>query len=132
MNIFTPTPNKRRYFIPEIIQTSMMDCGPASLKALLEGYGIAINYGRLRESCQTDVDGTSIDTIEDIACDLGLDAIQLIVPADHLLLTQTDALPALVVIRLPNGLTHFVVAWRTVGQFVQVMDPSTEIGRAHV
>ena len=125
MKIFTPTPNKRRFFVPEIIQTSMMDCGPASLKALLEGYGVAINYGRLREACQTDVDGTSIDTIEDIACDLGLDAIQLIVPADHLLLTQTDALPALVVIRLPNGLTHFVVAWRTVGQFVQVMDPST-------
>jgi len=123
MKIFTL--DKRRYFVPEIIQSSMMDCGPASLKALLEGYGIAINYGRLREACQTDVDGTSIDTIEEIACELGLDAIQLIVPVDHLLLTQTDALPALVVIRLPNGLTHFVVVWRTFGQFIQVMDPST-------
>jgi len=119
------TPNKRRYFVPEIIQTSMMDCGPASLKALLEGYGIAINYGRLREACQTDVDGTSIDTIEEIACDFGLDAIQIIVPVDHLLLTQTDALPAIVVIRLPNGLAHFVVAWRIIGPFLQVMDPST-------
>ena len=28
---------KRRLIIPEVVQTSMMDCGPASLKAMLEG-----------------------------------------------------------------------------------------------
>jgi len=102
-----------------------MDCGPASLKALVEGFGIAVNYSRLREACQTDVDGTSIDTIEEIACHLGLDAIQVIVPADHLLLTQTNVLPSIVVIRQPNGLTHFIVVWRTLGAFIQIMDPST-------
>lgn len=57
----------QRFFAPEVIQTSAMDCGPAALKCLLEGFGIPVSYGRRREACQTDVDGTSIDTIEDVA-----------------------------------------------------------------
>ena len=44
-----------------------MDCGPAALKCMLEGFGVPISYGRLREACQTDVDGTSIDALEDVA-----------------------------------------------------------------
>ena len=102
-----------------------MDCGPASLKALLEGFGIHVSYGRLREACQTQVDGTSIDTIEDVAVQLGLDAAQTMLPADHLCLREANALPALVVVVLPNGLTHFVVVWNVYGAFVQV-----KIGRA--
>ena len=47
----------RRWLVPEVVQSSGMDCGPASLKALLEGFGISASYGRLREACQTDVDG---------------------------------------------------------------------------
>ncbi len=38
----------RRFFVPEVIQTSAMDCGPASLKALFGGFGIYLSYGRLR------------------------------------------------------------------------------------
>jgi len=119
--------SNRRYFIPEVIQTSAMDCGPATLKSVLEGYYISASYERLREVCQTDVSGTSIDTIEDIASDLGLDAEQVIIQNDHLLLTETDALPAIVVVQLPDGNGHFIVVWRTHGQMVQVMDPA--IGR---
>ena len=52
------------WLVPEVVQTSAMDCGPASLKALLEGFGGRASYGRLREACQTGVDGTSIDTLE--------------------------------------------------------------------
>jgi ATP-binding cassette subfamily B protein len=40
------------------------------------------------------------------------------------LLPESEALPAIVVIRLPSGLTHFVVAWRAHGPFVQIMDPA--------
>jgi ATP-binding cassette subfamily B protein len=87
-----------------------MDCGPAALKCLLEDFGIPVSYGRLREACQTDVDGTSIDTLEDVAVQLGLEAEQIMVPVDHLLLPEAQSLPALVVVRLPNGNTHFVVA----------------------
>jgi ABC-type bacteriocin/lantibiotic exporter with double-glycine peptidase domain len=115
----------RRFFAPEVIQASAMDCGPATLKCLLDGYRTPISYGRLREACQTDVDGTSIDTLEDIALQLGLDAEQVILPLDHLLLEESGALPALVVLRMPGGETHFVVLWRKHGPIVQLMDPAT-------
>lgn len=115
---------RRRLLAPEVVQTSAMDCGPASLKCLLEGFGIRAAYGRLREACQTDLDGTSIDSIEEAAGRLGLEADQLLLPVDHLLLPATRALPAIVVVARPNGLTHFVVAWRRHGPFVQLMDPA--------
>jgi ATP-binding cassette subfamily B protein len=118
-----PPPPERRFFVPEVIQTSAMDCGPAALKCMLEGFGIPVSYGRLREACQTDVDGTSIDVMEDVAVQLGISAEQVMVPADHLLIPASQTLPAIVIVRLPNGLTHFVVAWRLHGRFVQVMDP---------
>src|SRR5206468_4910900 len=108
-----------RFFAPEVVQTSAMDCGPASLKCILEGFGVSVSYGRLREACQTDVDGTSIDVIEEVAAQLGLAAEQIMVPVDHLLLPEAGVLPAIVVVRLPNGVTHFVVAWRRHGRFVQ-------------
>ena len=44
-------------------------------------------------------------------------------PVENLLLPEAAALPALVVVRLPSGLTHFVVVWRVHGDWVQVMDP---------
>jgi ABC-type bacteriocin/lantibiotic exporter with double-glycine peptidase domain len=101
-----------------------MDCGPAALKCLLEGFGVSVSYGRLREACQTSVDGTSIDTLEALARQVGLDAEQVMMPVDHLLLAGSDALPAIVVVRLPSGLVHFVVVWRAHGPWVQVMDPA--------
>ncbi len=107
-----------------MIQTSSMDCGPASLKALLDGFRIDVSYGRLREACQTDVDGSSIDDLERFANRLGLEAEQVMLPVDHLLLPEADALPAILVVRLPNGLAHFVVVWRASGGRVQVMDPA--------
>ncbi len=115
----------RRLLVPEVVQTSSMDCGPAALKALLEGHGVPVDYGRLREACQTDVDGSCIDTLEEVAQQLGLDAEQVMVPADHLLLEDAGCLPALLVVRHPDGYTHFVVAWRQLGPLIQLMDPAT-------
>jgi len=124
MRAARPRP-RRHLFAPEVVQTSAMDCGPAALTCLLAGYGLSVSYGRLREACQTDVDGTSIDMLETIAVQLGLHAEQILVPVDHLFLPETRALPAIVVVQLPNGVTHFVVAWRRHGRVVQVMDPGT-------
>jgi ATP-binding cassette subfamily B protein len=107
-----------------------MDCGPAVLKCLLEGFGITAHYGRLREACQTDVDGTSIDVLEAVAGQLGLAAEQIMVPVSHLLLAEARTLPAIVVVRQPNGFTHFVLLWRRHGPLVQVMDPG--VGRRWV
>lgn len=120
-----PPQPRRRFFAPEVVQSSAMDCGPASLKCLLEGFGVPVSYGRLREACQTDVDGTSIDTMEEVAVQLGLEAEQIMIPVDHLLLPEARTLPAIVVVRLPSGVTHFIVVWRRLGPFVQVMDPAT-------
>lgn len=119
-----PLARRRRWLVPEVVQTSGMDCGPAVLKCALAGYGIAVQYGRLREACQTDLDGTSIDTLETIANRLGLQAEQVMLPPDLLLLPQSAALPAILVVRQPDGATHFVLLWRRHGPFVQVMDPS--------
>nr|MDQ3625189.1 cysteine peptidase family C39 domain-containing protein [Verrucomicrobiota bacterium] len=115
---------RQRFFAAEVVQTSAMDCGPATLKCLLEGFGVPVSYGRLREACQTDVDGTSIDMMEEIAGQLGLEAEQVMMPVDHLFLPEARALPAIVVVRQPNGSAHFVVAWRRHGRFVQLMDPA--------
>lgn len=114
---------RRHFFAPELVQSSAMDCGPAALGSLLAGFDRPVSYGRLREACQTDVDGTSIDTLEDVARALGLDAEQVVVPVDHVLRREGDNLPAIAVVRQPSGLTHFVILWRTLGGFVQVMDP---------
>jgi ABC-type bacteriocin/lantibiotic exporter with double-glycine peptidase domain len=118
--------NRRRaLLVPEVVQSSAMDCGPAALGSLLGGFGIPVSYGRLREACQTDVDGTSIDTIEDVAVALGLDAEQVVTPPDHALRSEAELLPAIAVVRLPNGLTHFVVVWSRLGPWVQIMDPGS-------
>ncbi len=113
----------KRFLVPEVIQTSVMDCGPASLKALFGGFGLYLSYGRLREACQTDVDGTSIDTLETMAQALGLDATQVVIPSDLVLLPTSECLPAIVVLRLAGGATHFVVLWSVHGPLVQIMDP---------
>lgn len=115
---------RRRWLVPEVVQTSAMDCGPAVLKCLLAGYGIGIHYGRLREACQTGLDGTSIDTLEEVANRLGLSAEQVMLPPDQVLLPESKALPAILIVRLPDGATHFVLVWRRHGRLVQVMDPA--------
>lgn len=114
----------KRFFVPEVIQSSLMDCGPASLKALFGGFGIYLSYGRLREACQTDVDGTSIDTLESLAQALGLDATQQLIPADLVLLPTSSCLPAIAILRMPDGAPHFVVLWSVHGPLVQIMDPA--------
>lgn len=114
----------RRFFIPEVIQTSATDCGPATLKALFAGFGMYLSYGRLREACQTDLDGTSIDTLETIASTLGLDVEQRMIPVDVVTRLTSSCVPAVVVMRLPDGAPHFVVLWRVHGPFVQLMDPA--------
>jgi ATP-binding cassette subfamily B protein len=120
----------KKILVPEVVQTSNMDCGPAALKSLLEGFGIPVNYGRLREACQTGVDGTSIDTIEEVANQLGLRTEQIMLPSDHVLLDEARALPAIAVVVLPSGVTHFVIVWRRFGRFVELMDPA--VGRRWV
>jgi len=99
-----------------------MDCGPSCLSSVLQGLGLSHCYEDLRRRCDTDVDGTSIDAIESLALDCGLEAEQVIIPGHHL--NANTTLPAILVVALPNQLTHFVVLWRVVGNRAQIMDPA--------
>src|SRR6185503_10087083 len=117
-------PRRRtRAIIPEVVQISATDCGPASIKSVCAGMGLERNYRVLREACQTDVDGTSIDTLEELSIQLGLDAEQIMLPMDHVFLPEARALPAIVVTLSAGGRQHFIVLWKRFGPFVQVMDP---------
>jgi ABC-type bacteriocin/lantibiotic exporter with double-glycine peptidase domain len=120
----------RHWLAPEVVQTSTMDCGPAALACILEGLRLPVSYARLREACQTDIDGTSIDAIEVAANQLGVQAEQHMMPIEHLFLKDGQHLPAIVVVRHADGATHFVVVWRRFGQYLQVMDPA--LGRRWV
>ncbi len=115
---------RRAWRVPEALQASASDCGPAALQSLAAGFGLKLRLDRLREVCQTDVDGTSIDALEDVARELGLEAEQVLLPPEHVLPSAGDALPAVALVRRPGGLTHFVVAWRAHAGRVQVMDPA--------
>jgi len=118
---------RRRLLAPEVVQTSAMDCGPAVLASLLRGFLVPADYGRLREACQTEVDGTSIDQVEAVARRAGLEAEQVMIPLDHVPLPEARALPAVLVTRRPAGAAHFVVVWRRWGRWLEVMDPA--VGR---
>src|SRR5215831_2498513 len=122
----SPRPRPRT-IIPEVVQISATDCGPASLKSVFAGMGRELNYRVLREACQTDVDGTSINTLEELSSQLGLDAEQVMLPMDHVFLPEARALPSIIVTLTAGGRNHFVVLWRRLGPFVQVMDPA--VGR---
>ena len=114
---------KRRWLVPEVVQTSGMDCGPACLTSIVRGFGLDASYGRLREACQTNVDGTSIDTIEEIIGELGLEGAQAILPVEHLL-SPYGIVPGIVVARQPVGAPHFIVLWNRRFGRAQVMDPA--------
>ena len=114
-----------RRIVPEVVQTSATDCGPACMKAVLAGMGLDLSYRALREACQTDVDGSSVDTLEELAGKLGLDAEQIMLPLEHVFLPEAKALPAIIVTLTAGGRPHFVVLWSRVGRWVQVMDPAS-------
>src|SRR5260370_23711715 len=65
--------------------------------------------------------------MEEVAVQLGLEAEQIMAPADFVLLPEAKLLPAIAVVLRASKVTHFVVAWRGHGGLVQVMDPA--IGR---
>ncbi|WP_437878127.1 ATP-binding cassette domain-containing protein [Sorangium sp. So ce513] len=116
---------KRAFLVPEVLQTSLMDCGPAALKAVLQGFGIDVHYEWLRDRCQTDVDGTSIDALAALGQELGLATAEMVVPHDSFLLPEADCLPAIVVKRGAGNSLHFVVVWRRLGPLVQILDPGS-------
>ena len=66
-----------------------------------------------------------MDALEDLAVRLGLEAEQIVLPPDHIPWREAAALPAITVVKLPTGFTHFVVVWSRHGARLQVMDPAS-------
>lgn len=121
---------RRRLLPAVVVQTSSMDCGPASLGAVLGGYRSPWSYEHLRNACQTNTDGTSIDGIQAVAKRLGMTASQVVVPPEFLSSDPGRFVPCIAVVRLPAGFPHFIVVWRVVGRFALLMDPA--VGRRWV
>lgn len=114
----------RALLVPEVLQASALDCGPAALASLLEGFGLGLPFDRLRDACRTGRDGTSIDALEAVAVERGLDAEQVLVPIDHLPMPEAGCLPCILVGMQPGGAAHFVALWRIHGGRAQLMDPA--------
>jgi hypothetical protein len=78
----------------------------------------------VERDCKVDDDGASIDDLEDAAVKYGLDAAQIIVPAEHVLVPEARMLPAIVVADGTDDDQDFIVAWRLDGDRVEVMSPA--------
>ncbi len=135
----------RRYFVPDVPQTSSLESGLAALKCVLDGYNIPISQRRLQELLQPAVQATTLEKLEQAAKQFGLDTEQRMTPIDHFLISDENV-PAIVVARQssnhptasaqpsfdfaqdrPNNATtqsRFLVVWRRHGDLFQVMDPA--------
>jgi hypothetical protein len=108
--------------VPEIRDTGS-GRATAALRAVLQAYGVPFDAAAIERECKVDDDGASIDDIEDVAVKYGLEAGQIILPIEHVLLAEPRVLPAIVVVDGPDDTQEFVVAWRFDGDRVQVMSP---------
>ncbi len=108
--------------VPEVRDTGS-GRATAALRAVLKAYGIAFDAATIERECKVDDDGASIDDLEDVAVKYGLEAGQIILPAEHVLLAEPTVLPAILVVDGPDETQEFVVAWRFEGDRVQVMSP---------
>jgi len=125
----TKVDKRRHRLVPEVLQWCAIDCGPAALKAVLAGFDLDVAYDWLRDACRTQADGTSIDMLEDVGNALGLRAEQVLLPPEHLVVKEADALPAIVAVESGRSI-HFVVVWSRHGDRLQIMDPAS--GRSFV
>jgi Peptidase C39 family len=111
---------------PAVLQRSPMDCGPAALQSVLQGFGVQVDYERLVGLLAVDPrEGASIDTVEEVANRLGVRAEQVMLPVDHLFLPGAEQGPMIAVARGSGTSKHFLVLWRTSGEQVELMDPAT-------
>jgi hypothetical protein len=125
----TPAPASAAPDVPEV-RDEGRGRATAALRAMLAAHGIAFDASAIERECKVGPGGASIDDLEDVARKQGLDATQMILPAEHVLLPDAKVLPAIVIVAGPDGKRAFTVAWRVEGARVRIMDPAR--GRAWV
>lgn len=114
--------------LPELPEVKDTGTGraTAALRAALMAYGIPFDAAELERACDVDEDGASIDDLEDVANDrYGLEATQIILPAEHVLLAEPRTVPGILIVEGPEGsdTLDFVLVWKIDGDRVLVMDP---------
>ncbi|MCB0166258.1 MAG: ATP-binding cassette domain-containing protein [Anaerolineae bacterium] len=115
---------ERAWLVPDVFRPTAQEAGIATLEAVLQGFDLSGSLGApFKQALGSEGAGRSMDTLEQAAGKLGLNAKQIMMPANHILTEAVDLLPAIVALRQFNGRTHFVVVWRWHGPFVQIMDP---------
>lgn len=110
-------------------QYNSMDCGPTCLKMIIKFYGKEISLQTLRELCNLDREGVSINAIINASEKIGLNAIGLksIINKSN----DIDNIPLLEELSLPliafwNN-NHFVVIYKIKKGKVYIADPATGI-----
>jgi ATP-binding cassette subfamily B protein len=94
-----------------------------ALRGALLGFGIVHDPETIDRACKVTHEGSaSIDDLESVARQYGLDVEQQIVPTEHLLLAPARLLPAIAVAHGKNGGFVFVLVWNCDESRVQVLD----------
>ncbi len=101
-------------------QHDAKDCGACSLQSIIRYYGGYVSVEKIREDTYTTIKGTSIYHMAEAAKSYGFDASMEKYSDKNL---ENVALPAIVHVKYPNGLLHFMVLYGY-GKKVLVMDPA--------
>jgi ATP-binding cassette subfamily B protein len=115
---------RRRYVC--VRQADQSDCGPAALATIALHHGVRISREKLRDVTGTDRIGTNMAGLLRGAERLGLSARA--VKGDWKGLCDVP-LPAIVHVRTPEGLGHYVVLHRITKSGVIVADPGRGVDR---
>jgi ATP-binding cassette subfamily B protein len=113
----------RRYLIPEVFQTATADGACACLQAILGGFGVSVAPATWQPAVAGSAGAAPIDVIAAAAPRLGIEVLQHTEPLELLAQSLTNRLPAIATVNVAADEPRVMVLWRTLGPWVQVMDP---------
>jgi ATP-binding cassette subfamily B protein len=102
-------------------QMDLRDCGAACLLSIIRYYGGNVPLEKLRIDTRTTKEGTTAFNLVYCAAKYGLEAAGYKMSEEQFL--GVKSLPAIVHISM-NGLEHFIVVYKIVGDKILVMDPA--------
>ncbi|MBD3377587.1 ATP-binding cassette domain-containing protein [candidate division KSB1 bacterium] len=106
---------------PVVRQYDRIDCGPAALLSVLKYYGGDANLVTVRNTCQTDIQGTTMYDLVQTAEGMGFEAVGATGEYDEL---KKEQMPCIAHVVLPDGLQHYVVIYAIDDTELKVGDPA--------